>query len=494
MLRRVVVLLAALTLLTPTGAASAHDEDPPPSTTPGMGSTPNMHLVGHVNPGPGATADVYGHRGHAYLASFLGFGCRSSGIRVYDLSDPTAPRHVSTFADKASDPSLAGTWTEKVIVQRVDTADFHGDLAVVSFQACDGTDTRSFRGFGLYDVTDPAHPRELSRYTAPGTRGSHEIWLGAHAGTAYVYTAILRSELTTSPDFDPTTGRATTPGRADFRIVDVSSPSRPRDVGEWGAWRELGITPWTGPTGGNFAHSVRVDERQTIAYLSYWDLGTVILDIANKAHPRYLGRTSPTQGATHSAFVAKGGHLLMETHELFGRAGAPMLYDITDPAAPRRLADFTMPGLQPETVHDPKVRGDLAYFSWYSRGVVVANIADPAHPSFVGQFTPADRTGNPDLCPGGCVAVWGVFLLGSYILASDMNTGLYVIQLDSQPVQAHALGDNSKDRQNSPDLAAAQALPPQEGQDLPGRWSSPWRGCMGCGSSTGCGSDGWSCC
>jgi hypothetical protein len=428
MFRQVAVCVMALSLLLPGGVAAAHHEHPLPPA-PGPGSTANMRLIGHVNPGPGANADVYGHRGHAYLASFRGFGCRSNGIRVYNLAVPAAPRHVATFADQVSDPTLAGTWTEKVIVQRVDTTRFHGDLAVVSFQACDPADPVAFRGFGLFDVTDPAHPRALGRYTAPGTRGSHEIWLGAHAGTAYVYTAIIRSELTTSPDFNPATDRASIPGRADFRIVDVSAPTRPRDVGEWGAWRELGITPWTGTNGGSFVHSVRVNERQTTAYLSYWDLGTVLLDISDKTRPRYLGRTTPEQGATHSADIARGGRLLVETHELPG--GVPVYYDISDPTAPRRLAEFSQPGFAPETVHDPKIRGGLTYFSWYSRGVVVAHTADPARPSLIGRFVPDGRTGNPDVCPAGCVAVWGVFVLGSLILASDMNTGLYVLKLGS---------------------------------------------------------------
>ena len=42
----------------------------------------------------------------------------------------------------------------------------------------------------------------------------------------------------------------------------------------------------------NVPHSVITDAAATRAYVSYWDLGTVILDISTPARPRYLGRTT----------------------------------------------------------------------------------------------------------------------------------------------------------------------------------------------------------
>ena len=56
-------------------------------------------MLSHVYPGPGTNADVYAHEGYAYLASWVGRGCPLKGVRVYDLSDPRNPVHVSTFAD-----------------------------------------------------------------------------------------------------------------------------------------------------------------------------------------------------------------------------------------------------------------------------------------------------------------------------------------------------------------------------------------------------------
>jgi hypothetical protein len=177
-----------------------------------------------------------------------------------------------------------------------------------------------------------------------------------------------------------------------------------------------------------FVHSVIVDTRLTRAYLSYWNLGTVILDITHPQRPRYLGRTSPTQGSAHSAALARGGRVLVETRET--DAGLPVLYDIADPARPQQLSTFAVEGADATTVHDPKVSGSNAYFSWYELGVVVADISRPQQPRLLAQFISDDPTPNPDLCPdAACPLTWGVFVLGRYILASDMNSGLYVLTL-----------------------------------------------------------------
>lgn len=396
-----------------------------------------VEVLAHVNPGVGANADVFAHRGHAYLGSWIGNGCLSSGVRIYDLKKPRSPRHVGTFADAAAEPDLAGTWTEKVIVRRVNSRAFVGDLAVTSIQAC-STSSSAFRGFGLYDVSDPSNPERLALVaTEPQTRGSHEIYMQRKGNRAYVYTAIISSEHLTSPD-------GVTPGNPDFRIYDVSNPRSPAQVGAWGAWAELGVHPMDGPPGlnRNHVHSVIVDGNARRAYLSYWDLGTVILDITDPTDPEFLGRTTfqPGEvGNAHSAWLAKGGKILVETHESFGapgspNVGVPTFWDISNPMSPIKLSTFSRPDLIDlgETVHDPKVRGNTLFLSWYQEGVVVLDIARPSAPKLLTQFVPPASFVNPDwsLCVGAppCSSIWGVFLHRNYVLASDEAQGLWVLR------------------------------------------------------------------
>ena len=434
-------LLAAMVGLALLGGAAAADAREARTV---VAAAPRLELLAHADPGThGYDADVVLHRGHAYLSSHKGrSACGADGVRVFSLANPRQPKLVSTFADGKSNPELAQSWTEKTIVRRVRTPRFDGDLAVTSVQACtrDGA-----KGFTLYDVTRPSAPKLLA-FVRTEPRGSHEIWLAAARGRAYVYTAIVASEIRSSPD-------GARPGRADFRIVDVTDPREPRHVGEWGAWRNLGIRP-TQPGApaldGNFVHSVITDAAATRAYLSYWDLGTVILDIRNPARPRYLGRTQRArgdQGNAHSAWLGRGGRLLVETHETSG--GFPTFHDLSRPARPVRLAALRLPasviavghrhsaldrvgGLDlTDSVHDAKIAGRYAFFSWYAQGVVVADVANPRTPKLVARYLP--RPGEDQermLCPGSrCVAVWGVDVAGDLVVASDLLSGLWVLRL-----------------------------------------------------------------
>jgi hypothetical protein len=190
----------------------------------------------------------------------------------------------------------------------------------------------------------------------------------------------------------------------------------------------------------------------TRAYLSYWDLGTVILDVSRPEQPRYLGRTrfeSGELGNAHSSALGRGGTLLVETHETNG--GTPTLWDVSNPASPRRLGEVKLTaqllrqgrrgqevervsGLDlSDSVHDPDLAGRYAYFSWYRQGVVLADVSDPNRPRVVARFLPTparDRGGI--LCPGrSCRAVWGVAVTPEYVLASDMLSGLWVLRVRS---------------------------------------------------------------
>src|SRR5215211_826595 len=378
-----------------------------------------FEVLSHVAPPGYYTADVFAHRGSAYLSSEYGAqSCPSTGVRVFDLRDVRHPRRLATFA------RVDGTWTEKTIVRRIRTAAFTGDVAVVTFQRC-RRQTGSFQGFGLYDVSRPAHPRRLALVrTEPG--GSHEIWLAAPAGRAYVYTAIPRSEVRS--------------GEADFRIFDVSNPRTPEQVGAWGAIDQLDA-PAAQTT---LVHSVITNAAATRAYLSYWDLGTVILDISDPTHPRYLGRTPTDQCCAHSAALDERRGLLIETHETAD--GHPTVYDVANPAQPRRLATITAPvGYKPggslgeiqgagltRSVHDPRIVGKTVFFSWYSQGIVAVDLTRPSQPRIIGRYLPTPAP-DPDslLCPGRtCTAVWGVYPLGpKTVLASDLGSGLWVLRL-----------------------------------------------------------------
>jgi hypothetical protein len=428
--------------------AAARPGQPGPGTpASSRGRGAKVDVLGHHDPG-GPSGDVVAHKGFAYLGSWGLFSesgefCRALGVRVYDVSEPRNPTHISTFADGASNPALAGSWTEKVMVRHVNTRWFKGDLAVVSFQDCR---PGGFTGIGLYDVTDPNNPVLLSLRQS-GIFGVHELWMESRGNRAYVYEAANFHEVVAAQE-----GQSPEDVTPEFRIVDVSDPRNPVQVGDWSAWRELGISPLAGigTFAFNFVHSVYVDKE--VAYVSYWDLGTVMLDVSDPTAPEFLGRTvfgEGVEGNAHSAWTARGGKLLIQNDEDFDPAPNPEvetgwgyghIFDISDKSNPVELAtlklpsthQFPPPGPGDFTIHDPKVRGNTLYLSWYTEGVVVMDISKPASPHIVAQFIPPEKAEDPlgVFYPGEeFVEIWGVFPHRNYVLASDMNTGLWVFRV-----------------------------------------------------------------
>jgi hypothetical protein len=419
----------------------------PSRGTPAAKKSVRIKVLGHHDPG-GPSGDVNLHKGFAYLGSWglfdeSGAFCPARGVRVYDLDDPKDPQLVSTFADGASNPMLADSWTEKVIVQKVHTRWFKGDLAAVSFQDCA---PGGFTGTGLYDVSDPSDPKELALRQS-GTFGVHELWLEARGRKAYVYEAAIFTEVAAAD-----AGEDPDEVNPEFRIVDVSDPRNPVQIGDWSAWRDMGVSPLAGQGSFpfNLVHSVVVDGK--VAYVSYWDFGTVMLDVRDPSEPKFLGRTTfaaNQEGNAHSSWTARGGRILIQTDEDFDPAPNPdvetswgygHIYDISDKANPVELAtlklpstgQFPPPGPGDFTIHDPKVKGKRLYTSWYTEGVVIWDIRKPASPKRIGQFIPPEKAEDPFgiFFPGEeFVEIWGVDIGSGYVVASDMNTGLWVFRV-----------------------------------------------------------------
>ena len=207
--------------------------------------------------------------------------------------------------------------------------------------------------------------------------GSHELWLQA-GNRAYVYT---RSRGPSSA----VARRDHSPANPDFRIYDVSDPKHLVQVGQWGIWANLGIKP----AFNQFVHSVITNAAATRAYLSYWEYGTVILDISDPSRPQHVSTLrDPAQlelPHAHSAWLTPDEKVLLETQE-FGRffnfdgTGYPRLFDLSDERNLAVIGRYVLPGAETSTAHDPKIVGRRAYVSWYDFGVRVLDLSRPGSP------------------------------------------------------------------------------------------------------------------
>ncbi len=392
---------------------------PPTARMPS--GTGTLSMLGFLN--LGISSDVWAHGEFAYVG---GLG-EDQAVRVVDISDPSNPHVVSEL------PAFEGS-PQDVKVASVHTSFFGGDLAVV---VNDGGAAPTFGGIQLWDVTDPHNPVELSH---PRIGAVHNAFLFQRDNRVFVLLAIPLAEVFSGPSaFEPVI--------TDFAIVEVTDPRNPQLLSDWGAGRDGGFSfgfegfPGScdicrGSSPVVFNHDVWTNRDGTIAYLSYWDLGLILLDISDPSHPRLIGRgiEPPTfgsdEGNANSAVPARGGDVVLVADEDFeaGPWGFLRVFDTTDPTHPSQIGAFATPGtlFQDEMIASAKniiVRGNFVFLSWNFEGIRVLRLNLP-NPVEFAAFTPP-----PDTGPG---LFWGVYVRqDGLILGSDVLSGLFILELSS---------------------------------------------------------------
>ena len=195
---------------------------------------------------------------------------------------------------------------------RSNSLDLVGDLLVVAYQTQMPGLTPA--GFEIFDVADPAKPRSIAFFDAsgPASRGVHHLWF---VDGEYVHMAAGAADFTPRNRKDDQC----------YRIVDVRQPTRPTEVGRW--WlpgTRDGDTEPPPPRhpafdSGYRAHNTNVyPKRPDRAWVGYLDGGAIILDIADKAHPRLVARWDyqpPFPGFCHTLLPLLDRGLLVVSDE-----------------------------------------------------------------------------------------------------------------------------------------------------------------------------------
>ena len=429
------------------------------------GSAVNMVVVGHNDLGArGFNADVWTHDGYAYVGHW-GFDdwasgnnrfCPSppdSGVAVLDTRDPAHPRRVATLQNPP------GSSAEDVVVYTARYGPFAGrDIAVAGIQSCAGSRYASTaeRGLMLWDVTTPESPVQLGYLrTACCTRGVHEFEVRDRAdlGRTFAYATVPTSRY---PDAETTSGVRDEKGDGDFRLIDITDPTAPRQVSDWGIQDAGG--PFTDGQGcdadANYGHGAEPTEDGHQVFLSYWDSGFVKLDLSDPTRPVFLGRTiypANADGDAHSSQYDEGRRLLFTADEDFCKTsgagtekgyGYMRVYDYSKAKAPTQIGEYRTPnslGTNDQAagdfvIHNNFLAGTDVYASWYSDGVRVIDVSNPRSPREVASFVPPATT-NP-VKPSqrsvltNTTQVWGVVVdeATGLIYASDMNSGLWIVR------------------------------------------------------------------
>lgn len=340
-------------------------------------------------------------------------GSRGQGpVAVVDIGDPAAPRQVGSL------PARLATSSREL---RADPAD---RLLIVLSLALSA---RGADRFDLYSWNpgDCQHPTPVGAYDF-GSHAPHEFFLWKAAGRRLLFTSMFGA------------GGA----GGELQVIDISDPSAPRRLG--------GFSP-----PGAIVHSVDVDPDGKRAYLSMWTAGLAVADVSDftqgAANPQvrlltpagaYL-RPLPG-GNVHSAVPLADGRRLLTSDERYPPNcpyGPARIVDAGDPAHLSPLATLKAPENEPGpcsqapagayTSHNPTLTRSLAFVSWYSSGLQVFDVSDPAAPVRLAEFRPAAaEPGQRDPALGVTQTMtWSYPILrDGLVYVADVNQGLEILR------------------------------------------------------------------
>jgi len=413
-----------------------------PPTLPGPGSRPdqalslNMRLLAH-----------HELQGFGGIGEGMAMQLARDGRRILWLAHESAPKNFTgvDVTDPRAPRVVAQTELPHAKV-RSNSLDIVGDVMAVAYQTQSTGLTPA--GFDLFDISVPEEPKLISHFDASGphSRGVHALWF---VDGEFVHMA------SGAADFQPRH-----PNDDQFyRIVDVRNSSRPVEVGRW--WlpgtREGDSAPPPQRLDPKFdagfrAHNTNVfPQRPDRAYVGYIDGGAVILDIADKAHPKLVSRwqySPPFNGFTHTVLPLLERNLLIVSDECIKDDGFdwPKLVWVVDarveenlvpistlPAPPysafaHRGGRFGAHNLHENLPVPASWRSDqIVVGTFFNAGVRAYDISNPYQPQEVAYFVP----GAPVLSRAGAIQLNDVYVDDRRIVytVDRFVGGLYILEM-----------------------------------------------------------------
>lgn len=371
--------------------------------------------------------------GYAYL-------CRTGpdqGLVIFDIADPTHPTQVGYISLEAGfEPDIEvsddGHWAFWE-TQRFPTS------AEVPNLLEPGANLQ--RGVHIVDISDKSAPKWVG-YSPTPPDGPHSITYANVSGRHILFQSVYA--------FAYAYGGVEVPGAQRLVIseLDTSLPVATLTT----LYEYVDDAGTGGPD--LFPHDVSVATHpvtgKTYAYVAYWDVGVVILDVTDPAAPVKVGVVSDFgpagYGDIHMARQFPhtiGGRVVVAAEPEIGAeadSGYVTFHDVTDPTAPSFLSAWLLPGnltsgggsLGPH--YFDAAEGRLALASYHA-GFWVIDVHDEAnlmHPRTAG-YALVNATGGAEL-PGplsplsGASAFDAWWLDGQteYMVAGDAHAGLAV--------------------------------------------------------------------
>lgn len=283
-------------------------------------------------------------------------------------------------------------------------------------------------GLQIVSLADPENPRALFAYQIFDT--AHDLTVEFENHMLYV------------------TG--TNLGRGGVMMLRLNHPEAPELYRTWDT---------------QYAHDVHV--RGDWMYVSAIRVAACyIVDISERRPMSNKGIIKSYPFAfTHNAWLNHAGTHLLTTDEVAG--ASTRVWDITDPALPFMTGAFQPPDALGAIPHNVFVDdGDLAYISYYTGGVRVVDVDDPYDPVEVAYYD--TYPANNAAVFAGC---WGVFPFyrnsPELFVASDMQTGLYVLEVESDLIDSASRAVRTTSAAPAASIPVAAGAPLRVSQPAP---------------------------
>ena len=394
-------------------------------------SARNIDAVGYHDLGkkPGFKLAIQerDERWYLYVSHFW-----HSGWSVLDVTDPSDPQYASFVEGPPNTFTLQVQVADGLMI---------GSLQEIYIAGWGGAESTPFdEGVLLWDVaTDPAAPRLLSQWKT-GAKGTHRNF---YNGGSYAHLS------------------ASIPGLHGhgYRIIDVSDPTAPAEVGSW-SLPEQADPP--GPNGPHLHLHGPAHVEGDRAYLPYSGGGMVILDISDVTAPRLVSRLSVHPGlggkyGVHTVIPLLDRGLAIVNSEMVrdnceGPLPIAAMVDISDEAHPFITSIFPVPRptadepyanycekggwFGPHNQHHAQgspfleSRSDRVYLTYFNAGLRVFDIANPRDPVEIAHFVPADPVERLGPAPSKLAVSSEDVLVDrrGFVYLTDKNLGVQILR------------------------------------------------------------------
>ncbi len=371
------------------------------------------------------------------------FAGNYDGFRIFDISDPKAPKTVAQVLCPGSqnDISVSGN----LVFLSTDSSRSDNSCASTSQPA---SVKDSWEGMKIFDISDIANPKYVAAVET--ACGSHTHTLVPKGKNVYVYVSSY-SPNAAFPDCQPPHDGISVikvPRKAPEQSAIVSFPvlfpgEGPDGGGNPGGPTNPGVSKTTG------CHDITVLPEKNLAAGACMGDG-ILFDIEDPEHPRVIDQVQDNVNFAfwHSATFNQRTNKVVFTDELGGGGGATCnaevgpnrgangIYDIVGKGKKRDLvfrSYFKIPRHQASTencvAHNGSlipVKGkDLMVQAWYQGGVSVWDFTDSAKPKEIAYFErgPVSAT---TITTGGS---WSAYYYNGYIYSNDIAKGFDVLKL-----------------------------------------------------------------